>query len=90
MDKRRVILYELFETIVNNRFNLVTNVENHSLYKYFVDMIIKTNGENKIKNLDNDKIYKIFISIGRNYITSTGNTWKLYTNIGQYKIPFIY
>lgn len=84
-----VRLYELFETIVNDRPDLVTNVQNPSLYKHYVDKIIEVNGENKIKNLDNDKIYKMFRSVG-DYITSTGKTWKLYTNIGQYKIPFIY
>ena len=90
MNKQQVILFELFETDVDDKPNLINNVQNPSLYKLYIDKIIKVNGEDTIKNLDNNKIYKMFVGIDRVYITSTGNTWKLYTNIGQYKIPFIY
>ena len=90
MNKQQVRLFELFETNIDDRPNLISSVQNPILYKQYIDRIIEVNGEDAIKNLDNNKVYKMFVGIDRVYITSTGNTWKLYTNIGQYKIPFIY
>lgn len=84
-----VRLFELFETDINDRQYLINAKVDSDMYKRYVNILIEVNGEEKIKSLDNDKIYKHFYNTCRDYISATGNTWKLYTNIGQYRIPFI-